>query len=90
MPVAYILYCLLAVNVFLFLLMGIDKYKAGHHKWRIPEHTLLSLGILCGGTGGLAAMLLFRHKTRKARFYAANIVGIVAGLFILYKLSGNI
>ena len=36
----WLLVYLLAVNVLLFALMGIDKYKAVHGKWRIREATL--------------------------------------------------
>ena len=33
-------YYLIAVNVLAFFLMGTDKYRAKHHRWRIPEKTL--------------------------------------------------
>ena len=32
---------LLVINVVTFIVYGIDKYKAKHDKWRIPEATLL-------------------------------------------------
>lgn len=32
---------LIIVNVLAFLMFGIDKWKAKHQKWRIPEATLL-------------------------------------------------
>ena len=35
-------YYLIAVNILAFALMGIDKYKAQHHLWRIPDENPLS------------------------------------------------
>ena len=63
-----------------FLLFGYDKFQAKRNGWRIPERVLLGLTILGGGIGGLAGMLVFRHKTRKNVFWLAAIVGI--GLLI--------
>jgi len=48
--------------------------------WRIPEKSLLGLTLFGGGIGGLAGMLLFRHKTRKNIFWVTAFVGI--GLLI--------
>ena len=50
-----LLYVLL--NVVVFGLYGIDKYKAIHHKWRIPEATLLGAAVL-GVFGALCGMYL--------------------------------
>ena len=63
-----------------FLLFGYDKFQAKRNGWRIPERVLLGLTLLGGGIGGLAGMLVFRHKTRKNVFWLAAIVGI--GLLI--------
>lgn len=60
--VGYLLLC----NGLLFLLMRIDKQKAIKRQWRIPEKTLLGLGLIGGGFGGILSMRLFRHKTTKA------------------------
>jgi len=65
-----------------FLLFGYDKFQAKRNGWRIPERVLLGLTILGGGVGGLAGMLVFRHKTRKNVFWLAAIVGI--GLLIYF------
>lgn len=55
-------------NIITFFLYGIDKWKAKHHKWRIPERVLLFAAI-CGVFGAFAGMCLFRHKIRKPKFY---------------------
>ena len=63
-----ILLYLLAINVVAFFAFGIDKYKAQHNKWRIPESTLLTMAVLGGSIGALAGMKVWRHKTLHNRF----------------------
>ena len=43
----FLLY-LTVINLFSFTLMGIDKQRAIHQKWRIPEKSLF-LSVLIGG-----------------------------------------
>jgi uncharacterized membrane protein YsdA (DUF1294 family) len=54
-----------------FLVYGADKRAAQRGMWRTPEATLLTLGFLGGTLGAIAAMLFFRHKTRKSSFLSA-------------------
>lgn len=65
---AYLIVLLLALNVFSFSLMGIDKRRARRGAWRISERALLLSCACFGALGGLTGMRLFRHKTRHARF----------------------
>ena len=58
----------LIVNIIVFIMYGIDKYKATHKKWRIPEATLIGAAVF-GVFGALAGMYLFHHKTKKPKFY---------------------
>lgn len=62
------LYYLLAINVVAFAAYGIDKHKARHNKWRIPEATLLCLAALGGALGALLGMRLWHHKTKHWKF----------------------
>ncbi len=59
---------LLALNLFTFLLYGIDKYKARHHRWRVPESTLLLLAMAGGSLGAWAGMRVWHHKTLHRKF----------------------
>ena len=59
---------LLAVNLLLFALMGIDKWKAKRGAWRVPEKTLFLTAALGGSIGGILGMKVFRHKTRHNSF----------------------
>lgn len=63
LAVVYIL-----INLVVMIMYGVDKYKAIHHRWRIPETTLIGAAVF-GVFGALAGMLLFRHKIRKPEFY---------------------
>ena len=56
------------MSAVLFVLMGVDKYRAKHFRWRIRERTLFLFAALGGALGGCIGMLVFRHKTRKNVF----------------------
>ena len=58
----------IAVNMVTFLAYAIDKCKARHHRWRIPEATLLGLAVIGGSIGAWAAMYTVHHKTRHLKF----------------------
>lgn len=66
--VLIILY-VLVINVVAFVLMGVDKYKAQHYRYRIRERMLLLAAVLGGSVGAILGMLLFRHKTCHSKFY---------------------
>lgn len=80
---------LLIINLLSFLSMGIDKWKAKRGAWRIPEQTLISLVLLGGGIGGIIGMYLFKHKTKKPRFYIGFpvilILEIIISIYIMVK-----
>lgn len=67
-PNSSLLFLLVTVNLAAFALFGIDKYKARHDLWRIPEKTLFLFALLGGSVGAFLGMKLFRHKTRHRRF----------------------
>lgn len=52
------------MNVIGFASMGIDKWKAVHHAWRIPEKVLFLIAIFGGSLGSIIGMYTFRHKTK--------------------------
>ena len=76
------------LNLFLFILMGIDKRAAKRKKWRIPERRLLTLGIIGGGIGGILGMLVFHHKTHRIYFTICYVVNIICwGIAFLYFMQ---
>ena len=82
-----IVWLLLAVlNLAAFALYGMDKLKAKRGAWRISEATLLLFALL-GPLGALLGMMLFRHKTRHAKFRVLVplflVLHIILGVCIL-------
>lgn len=59
---------LAVMSVVTFAAFAWDKRCARRGAWRMPEKTLLTLCALCGAPGGMAAMRLCRHKTKKPPF----------------------
>lgn len=82
---------LLAINLALFAVMGIDKYKARNGLWRIPEKTLFILALIGGSSGGILGMKVFRHKTKhnsfKFGFPAILILQLVVIGLIAYQFT---
>ena len=82
----WFLLILAAVNLFAFLLYGVDKAKAKKGAWRIPEATLLLAAALGGSLGALLGMELFRHKKKHLKFRVlvplCLIVHIALGVYI--------
>ena len=59
----YILLWVLVWSILAFAQMGVDKWRAASHGWRIPEKTLFLTAALGGSLGSILGMQLFRHKT---------------------------
>lgn len=76
----YIFFYFLVINLIGFFIMFIDKQRAKHKKWRIPEKNLLGISILGGSIGMLLGMSSFRHKTNHKKF----TVGVPAILIIQF------
>ena len=79
-----ILLYILAINLFGFFIMWLDKRKAKKGSWRIPEKTLFIITALGGGIGTIIGMYTFRHKTQKLNFVIGfpfitilEIIGII-------------
>ncbi|ARO23866.1 DUF1294 domain-containing protein [Rhizobium sp. S9] len=58
----------LALNLIVFSVYFLDKQAARQGGWRISERTLLTLALIGGSLGAVAAQQLLRHKTRKEPF----------------------
>ena len=77
---------LLVMNLFTFLIMGIDKKKAKKGSWRVPEKTLFTLVALGGGIGGIAGMHIFKHKTKKTRFVIGFPLIIIMQIIVVITI----
>ena len=74
---------LLAVNVWTFCLMGLDKRLAQLGRRRIPEKRLLQAEGLFGALGAYLGMRVFRHKTLHPKFSRGLPAMLLAQLAVL-------
>ena len=59
---------LIGLNLFTFLLYGLDKYKSRRRMWRVSESTLLLFALAGGSLGAWMVMHLWHHKTLHWKF----------------------
>ena len=85
----YLILFLLITNLITFIVFGIDKRKAVKGRWRIPEKTLLLMGLVFGSVGQLLGMKVFRHKTNKWYFWFCGMLSLAVQIVIIYKMFTN-
>ena len=81
-----IVYFLIGINILSFIVYGIDKWRAAHGRWRIPESTLLGLAVIGGSIGALIGMKVWHHKTKHKTF----VFGLPAILLIQLIILSSI
>lgn len=79
-------YFLVSINILSFIVYGIDKWRAAHGRWRIPESTLLGLAVIGGSIGALIGMKVWHHKTKHKKF----VFGLPAILLIQLIILSSI
>ncbi len=83
----------LLASLLTFIIYGVDKTAARKAWRRVPESTLLVLGVVGGWPGAIVGQQLFRHKTQKQPFktffFASVIVNVIvlAGLYYMTTLT---
>ena len=78
-----LIYYLIAINALGCLINCLDKYKAKHNKWRIPEATLWIIGLLGGAAGSYITMKAIRHKTKHKSFMIGMPALIILDIFVI-------
>lgn len=81
----------IVINVITLMMYGIDKWKAKHSKWRIPEATLLFMAAVGGSIGAWTGIKLFHHKTlhKKFKYGVPAIFLIQLGITLYIYLKTN-
>lgn len=74
------------INFVTFAAFAVDKFAAIEHRSRIRIVTLLGLAFIGGSIGGLLAMYLFRHKTKKDYFTVGIPLIIVMQIVVIFYL----
>ena len=83
----------IVINVITLLMYGIDKWKAKHSKWRIPEGTLLIMAAVGGSIGAGTGIKLFHHKTLHKKFkygVPAILILQLAIIVFIYLKTNNL
>jgi len=73
------------INGLVFFSYALDKIKAKKNTWRTPENQLLILALI-GPFGACAAILVFRHKTRKLKFYLVPVCAMLHLVLLIWIL----
>ena len=85
-----VLVYLAVITVVTFLVYGIDKWKAQHKRWRIPENVLLGLAAIGGSVGAWLGMQVWHHKTQHKKFkYGVPAILAVQVVVFIWLLSAN-
>ncbi|TDW29334.1 uncharacterized membrane protein YsdA (DUF1294 family) [Cryobacterium psychrophilum] len=70
-----------------YIVYAVDKSAARANRRRVPERSLLLLGLVCGWPGAIVAQQLLRHKTQKVSFRRAFWVSVVVNLAVFAALT---
>jgi uncharacterized membrane protein YsdA (DUF1294 family) len=81
--VFFIVYIL--INGLVFFFYAHDKIKAKKNTWRTPENRLLFFALL-GPFGAYSGIKVFRHKTRKLKFYLVPVCAMLHIALIIWFL----
>lgn len=79
-------YYFIFINMIGISVMGIDKYKARHHFYRIPEKVLFLISIIGGSLGVWVGMYAFHHKTKHWYFVIGIPVIFLMQVILFVKL----
>ena len=86
-----ILVYLAIITVVTFFAYGIDKWKAQHKRWRIPESVLLGLAAIGGSVGAWLGMQVWRHKIQHKKFKygvpAIFVVQVALAIALYYNVN---
>jgi len=78
----------LVASVLAFVVYALDKSAAVADRWRIPESTLLMVGLVGGWPGAIVSQQVLRHKSSKASFRSAfwgTVLVNIAGFLIVFS-----
>jgi uncharacterized membrane protein YsdA (DUF1294 family) len=73
-----------------FIYYAVDKSAAAAGRWRVPEGTLILLGLAGGWPGAIVAQQLLRHKSSKEDFRSAFWASVVLNVLAFVALCSPI
>ena len=78
---------LVIINIFSFLIYGLDKAAARRDERRTSENFLLLLSLIGGTIGSLFGIFYYRHKVRKISFLFLLTIIVAIQAAIIYLLT---
>jgi uncharacterized membrane protein YsdA (DUF1294 family) len=85
-PDSVIIFTVYAIlNGIVFFFYTYDKRAARNNTGRTPENQLLFFALI-GPFGAYAAMQVFRHKTRKLKFYIVPVCAMLHIVMLIWIL----
>jgi len=84
-----IFWYLISINIFSFILFGIDKLNATKDRKRVSEYSLYYISFIGGIIGILLGVLLFRHKLNKRFFLLVEFCIFLFWTLLVYLVSTN-
>jgi uncharacterized membrane protein YsdA (DUF1294 family)/cold shock CspA family protein len=76
-----------ALSVLGFVMYAVDKSAATAGRWRVPEQSLLLVGLAGGWPGAIVGQQVFRHKTKKTAFRWRFWGTVILNVFLFVGLS---
>ncbi|MCR4609372.1 MAG: DUF1294 domain-containing protein [Eubacterium sp.] len=74
------------MNLFTFILYGVDKKRAINKEWRVSEKSLILASVMGGAFGAFLGMHFFRHKTRHIKFQLIIPLTMIIHFVVIYLL----
>lgn len=90
MKIGFIEIYLIIINLITFIVFGVDKRAAIKKRSRIRVSTLLTFSFVGGSLGGLIAMYIFRHKTKKLQFTLLLPLMLILHIAVFLYIKGFI
>ncbi len=84
-----IFWYLISINIFSFILFGIDKLNAKKDRARVSEYSFYYISFIGGVIGILSGALIFRHKLNKRLFLLAEFCIFLFWALLVYLVSTN-
>lgn len=84
-----LIYLYILWNLAAFLIMGVDKHNSMHHRQRIKENALVGIAVFMGAVGCIAGSIVFKHKTKKAKFKIAFPLAFAFNMILVFTYIQN-
>ena len=79
-----------SINIFSFILFGIDKLNSIKGRIRVPELSFHFFSLIGGVIGILLGIIVFRHKLRERYFLLIQFIILLIWLVTIFLIFKNI